>query len=1120
MHIYIIAAKKKLRKQQTYHIFQFSHFEFQVKMMTKASILFLIVKLVQCCINEDQTCECNNRSTKIMILNCITVNKFQSFLPHFTQLTIFSRTIQTLTYANKNISIFPESHFTGLTIQTLNLFKNEIEEIQEKSFSGINMVTHVYLNENLIRKINAGSFSELHTLIHIDLSSNQLSKIEPFQFKNLTRLEFLSLNENRIEIILTDSFKGLFSLRTLFLNKNQLKLVAMDFFSDLRVLNLVKFDENQIQFLNNETFGPINLRSVTKIILEKNFINSIGAYSFSSFQSVTGTLNLDKQNIHILYPFAFHGLRRIVSLFLRSNYLKRLENFTFQGLESLNHLNLDGNFITSIELDCFQGISRLFSLSLDSNNLKNIDGMIFRNLSTLKNLLLSKNSLLRINSRNFVHLISLNCLVLSENKIKTIEVNAFDQLGLTLQLLSLSLNDLQTIRSYYFQNMIMLKELILSFNQISSIEYDSFFSTTELIILDLSHNFIFSLDARVFMRLKKLETLKLEFNSLTFLSKKIFEGLGNLRTLLLTSNMLIEFNLPPLGRIMTIHLESNLLKSHDFSQCKSLNNLYLAKNRISFLKYPQQLVNLELSDNQYLRDIMLYLNSNTNVTFLKFLDLSNNKNIFSLCENLSLFSAVLETLKLKNTTEKLIKSIDFLVLSSLQNLDLSYNDLSHETGNLILIQVSQLKNLRVLNLIRTFIFNFILPSQMPISLQKIYLSENLNFRIQNKTDLLAYNSVNLLELGLSGLEISEIEFGLRLFTKLELLDLSRNKLSVLRRSDFETIRPIKWLNLSMNMLKLIESGSINSTFFFFIDLSYNELKDLSDDIFVHKDIRIGLLNISFNPLMETYSNTKMFFYTFISSANSLTKMPKIKSTILHLDRNRIVTVNKESFLEIDKPRDLFLSSNKICVVHGDAFSNSKSLINLDLSQNILTNLSNELFKNLVFMEYLNLSSNLLEQLHVDLFKDLFNLRTLDLSFNRLKFIDENTFINLNLLKKLSLNDNMDLNFIDVSSLHGLSSIKEIFISQESLLNKQNNVIVMREGLRLKFVKIVNRRPYFTSINLIFVSQNIKEEIIECSLVFYFLQKYILTNIYNDQTVLDFFLKCQTDFNTLVLNGFY
>jgi len=208
---------------------------------------------------------------------------------------------------------------------------------------------------------------------------------------------------------------------------------------------------------------------------------------------------------------------------------------------------------------------------------------------------------------------------------------------------------------------------------------------------------------------------------------------------------------------------------------------------------------------------------------------------------------------------------------------------------------------------------------------------------------------------------------------------------------------------------------------------------------------------------------------------------------------------------------LDLRNNQIATIHDRSFLNVKKLEILDLSCNNLTlDFNRDLFSCLYHLSYLNLSNNQIERIDDRLFSKLFNLIILDLSYNQLKVISNYSFKNVNLLTFLDISFNFDLN-LDETSLNGLDSIKDIWISFELLQTNENNRIYLKNSLKLNSVRSLADLVYYQSIYI-----NYREEIVDCMLTLEFIKLKIQLRLKSDSDFLHFFENCYSiDFSKIL-----
>ncbi|XP_064497035.1 leucine-rich repeat-containing protein 19 isoform X3 [Pseudopipra pipra] len=90
----------------------------------------------------------------------------------------------------------------------------------------------------------------------------------------------------------------------------------------------------------------------------------------------------------------------------------------------------------------------------------------------------------------------------------------------------------------------------------------------------------------------------------------------------------------------------------------------------------------------------------------------------------------------------------------------------------------------------------------------------------------------------------------------------------------------------------------------------------------------------------------------------------INLTELHLNKNRITELHKNSFCNLKKLINLDISNNHISTVHKAAFAGLNQLSMLNLSYNMIAQLDSDAFTSLESLTVLNLQCNLLNYLHI------------------------------------------------------------------------------------------------------------------------------------------------------------
>ncbi|XP_060531197.1 amphoterin-induced protein 2-like [Cylas formicarius] len=152
-----------------------------------------------------------------------------------------------------------------------------------------------------------------------------------------------------------------------------------------------------------------------------------------------------------------------------------------------------------------------------------------------------------------------------------------------------------------------------------------------------------------------------------------------------------------------------------------------------------------------------------------------------------------------------------------------------------------------------------------------------------------------------------------------------------------------------------------------LDMSYNQVSDLSNDIFLELQLsELKLLNLSHNKIGQihlngfnglsalktldlSYNAVRYFIRAWFFSLSSLEE--------LYLRGNPLRTINDQPRIEIKSLRILDLSDCKIAHLKSDIFSLVPNLEVLDVSNNYLTEFKPEIIKPLYHISVVNLVGN-------------------------------------------------------------------------------------------------------------------------------------------------------------------
>ena len=290
--------------------------------------------------------------------------------------------------------------FSGITTVThLTLQDNELTEIPRNAFPGMTAMTNLNLERNKITTIYGdppatptadGSFSELEVVTQLTLQDNQITAIPPYAFFDMGLMTKLNLERNQIATLYDKSFDQLPTLDRLLIHDNLLEVEDMkvDFWDDgMANLTILYLSRNKIDAEVGTDLGPEP--DFAPIDFPQHFFQATS-------HNPPGT-----------------GLTKIVELGLDDLY----EDDDSKGLQSVYHqlvsglplkiLRLNNNPIGSFDSNFISpaaddGIGpTLEKLYLHEAGLFHIPDHAFRHATALKGLFLHSNRLHQITKYDF-----------------------------------------------------------------------------------------------------------------------------------------------------------------------------------------------------------------------------------------------------------------------------------------------------------------------------------------------------------------------------------------------------------------------------------------------------------------------------------------------------------------------------------------------------------------------------------------------------------------------------------------------------------------------------------------------------------------------------------------------
>ncbi|XP_052765030.1 toll-like receptor 2 [Mya arenaria] len=265
-------------------------------------------------------------------------------------------------------------------LRNLNVAKNFISKIEEKSWKCFKKLKYLNLSDNKIQVFEINSIGDLVSLETLDLSNNWINSKEgiipgkyppqlryldlsanqlvPFMPKicdqssnDTIGITKLNLKYNHISVLTPDYTKCLRNLTELQLSKNAIKEIMNNAFAHFPKLSILHMDR-QIHGLKNVSENAFNITDLTELDLRGNFLT----FKDNSFEKIfIAFKHVEKLNLtdnHIVNKTAFIStlahLKNLKTLALRRVGLNIFPYELFTTFDKLTNIRLDQNAIKAI----------------------------------------------------------------------------------------------------------------------------------------------------------------------------------------------------------------------------------------------------------------------------------------------------------------------------------------------------------------------------------------------------------------------------------------------------------------------------------------------------------------------------------------------------------------------------------------------------------------------------------------------------------------------------------------------------------------------------------------------------------------------------------------------------
>ncbi|XP_071850728.1 uncharacterized protein [Apostichopus japonicus] len=267
----------------------------------------------------------------------------------------------------------------------------------------------------------------------------------------------------------------------------------------------------------------------------------------------------------------------------------------------------------------------------------------------------------------------------------------------------------------------------------------------------------------------------------------------------------------------------------------------------------------------------------------------------------------------------------------------------------------------------------------------------------------------------------------RNLTKLKNIYIYHNNIETLPTRIFQGVMSLENLYLSNNGIVDIGNVFPNLTSVESLNLSHNRLVVVKDDT-LRGFSWLKTLNLSNNKISMFSLNILQYLQNLESldlDDNELvfftgTYVYHASLKYLRLANNYLVNSNSAYFYRFTSLRAVILGHNNISNLPINWFNNnSSSVVSLGLNNNSIENISSPFFSYFPNVEEINLSGNLIKNLaDPDLFNQNIKLSGLSLEYNKIESINRNLFSNNPNLGFLDLAGNQ-IEFLDVDTLNNL-----------------------------------------------------------------------------------------------------
>ncbi|XP_012225531.1 toll-like receptor Tollo [Linepithema humile] len=276
--------------------------------------------------------------------------------------------LHTLTLSHNRIARFDPAHTIGLdAVRQLFLDSNKLRILHRHVFTNFTNLQDLSLCTNSLTEVPY-AVRLLSTLKTLDLGSNQVTQIDNESFAGLNELYGLRLVDNKLENVSREAFASLPSLQVLNLADNFIRHVEQSAFASNTVLQVIRLDGNQLTeirslFTNLEALAWLNVsnnkllwfdyshlpRSIDWLDIHANQLSELGDYysmrNHMEIKTLDASYNLLTEITENSMPDS------VETVFLNNNKIKRVATGTFMQKNNLKKVTLHDNKIRNLDVN-------------------------------------------------------------------------------------------------------------------------------------------------------------------------------------------------------------------------------------------------------------------------------------------------------------------------------------------------------------------------------------------------------------------------------------------------------------------------------------------------------------------------------------------------------------------------------------------------------------------------------------------------------------------------------------------------------------------------------------------------------------------------------------------------